>query len=324
MKKQIIIFIISIICLSLTYGIAHSYELIFSDDFERADIGGDWTTGAFPSDTNTIALVSGRVQATADGNFIETVQEFSGNLRIEMDLEKVGSSDHTCWDFGVGLKDLNQYSGLIRFDWGGVDGVGIGPKPGGGCGDDVTISSGVNKGKAIFTYQDGNVGFSFENDDGDIIDAGSVYAGDFDSSRIRIYLAAHLDTPRYIDNVRIYSFPAVDIDIKPGSYPNSINPRSKGKIPVAILSSMDFDAPTEVDMESLTFGPTGDEESLAFCSRSSEDVNDDGYDDLVCHFYTRNAEFQCADSEGILIGKTVDDTPLEGSDSVRIVPSACH
>ena len=117
---------------------------------------------------------------------------------------------------------------------------------------------------------------------------------------------------------------SVTIDIKPGSYPNSINPRSKGKIPVAILSSMEFDALTEVDMESLTFGPTGDEESFAFCSCSPEDVNDDGYDDLVCNFYTQKAGFQCGDSEGILIGMTADGALLEGSDSVRIVPSACR
>ncbi len=179
-------------------------ELIFSDDFERSDIGEDWITGAF-CDSDTITIVDGRVQATENCNYIETVQEFSGNLRIEMDLEKVGSSDHSCWDFGVLLKDLNQYSGIIRFDWGGVDGVAIGPEPGSGCGDDVTIPSGVNKGKAIFTYQDGTVGFSFENDDGDIIDAGSVYAGNIDSSRIRIHLAAHSDTPRYVDNIKIYS-----------------------------------------------------------------------------------------------------------------------
>jgi hypothetical protein len=116
----------------------------------------------------------------------------------------------------------------------------------------------------------------------------------------------------------------VFIDIKPDSYPNSINPRSKGKIPVAILSSMDFDAPTEVDTESITFGPTGDEESLAFCSPSPEDINDDGYYDLICHFYTQHAEFECGDSEGILKGQTVDETSVEGSDSVRIVPSACR
>jgi hypothetical protein len=114
------------------------------------------------------------------------------------------------------------------------------------------------------------------------------------------------------------------IDIKPGSYPNSINPHIKGKIPVAILSSMDFDAPAEVDTESLTFGPTGYEESLAFCGPSPEDVNDDGYDDLVCFFYTQMTGFACGDEEGILKGQTVDETPVEGSDSVRIVPSACR
>ena len=112
----------------------------------------------------------------------------------------------------------------------------------------------------------------------------------------------------------------VMVDIKPGSFPNSINPESKGKIPVAILSTLDFDAPGQVDRDSLTFGPTGDEDSLAFCSPSPEDVNCDGYDDLMCHFYTRQTGFACGDTEGILKGQTADGVPLEGSDSVRIVP----
>jgi len=126
----------------------------------------------------------------------------------------------------------------------------------------------------------------------------------------------------------------VSIDIKPGSDPNSINPKSEGKIPVAILSTMDFYAPAEIETESLTFGATGDEHSLAFCNPSPEDVNNDGYDDLLCHFYTQETGFQCGDEEGILKGQTVDEVPIEGSDSVdevpiegsdsvRIVPSAC-
>jgi hypothetical protein len=45
-----------------------------------------------------------------------------------------------------------------------------------------------------------------------------------------------------------------EIDIKPGSFPNSINPRSKGVIPVAILTTDTFDA-TTVDPLSVTFGP---------------------------------------------------------------------
>ena len=119
--------------------------------------------------------------------------------------------------------------------------------------------------------------------------------------------------------------PDFSIDIKPGSELNSINPIVKGKIPVAILSTIDFYAPDDVETESLTFGATGDEESLAFCNSNPEDVNSDGLDDLVCHFFTQKTGFKCGDVEGILRGQTEDEMPLalEGSDSVRIVPSAC-
>ena len=114
----------------------------------------------------------------------------------------------------------------------------------------------------------------------------------------------------------------VALDIKPGSYPNSINPESKGKIPVAILSTVEFDAPQMVNRDSLTFGPTGAEASLAFCNPEGEDVNRDGLLDLVCHFYTQTAAFQCGDTKGILKGETQepDGTLIEGSDSVRINP----
>ncbi|HKZ79572.1 MAG TPA: hypothetical protein VJ124_14950 [Pyrinomonadaceae bacterium] len=111
----------------------------------------------------------------------------------------------------------------------------------------------------------------------------------------------------------------VMIDIKPGSFPNSINPKSTSTIPVAILSTADFDAPSEVDKTSLTFGRTGNEQSLAFCNKSAEDVNSDGLLDQVCHFRTRLTGLQKGDTEGILNGMTVDGVPIEGRDSVRIV-----
>jgi probable HAF family extracellular repeat protein len=111
----------------------------------------------------------------------------------------------------------------------------------------------------------------------------------------------------------------VTIDIKPGGNSNCINSRNRGKIPVAILSTKDFDAPSQVDKKSLTFGSTGDEESLAFCNRFSRDVDGDGLKDVVCYFSTQSTGFSCADTEGILRGRTVDDTPIEGSDSIKIV-----
>lgn len=112
----------------------------------------------------------------------------------------------------------------------------------------------------------------------------------------------------------------VAIDIKPGSFPNSINPKSKGKIPVAILSSATFNAVTQVDQATLTFGHSGNEPSLAFCNPNGEDVNGDTLLDLVCHFHTPTAYFQSGDTQGILKGKTVGNIPIMGTDSVRIVP----
>ena len=109
------------------------------------------------------------------------------------------------------------------------------------------------------------------------------------------------------------------IDIKPHSDPNSINTNSKGTIPVAILSTPDFDAPSEVDKSSLTFGITGDEDSLAKCTKSSEDVNGDGLQDVVCHFKTQDTGFEKGDTEGILKGTTLGGVPFEGRDAVTIV-----
>lgn len=109
----------------------------------------------------------------------------------------------------------------------------------------------------------------------------------------------------------------VSIDIKPGSMPNSINPKSSGKIPVAILSKPDFDASASVNINSLTFGHAGTETSLAFCN--SEDVNGDGLIDLMCHFYTQQTGFQAGDTTGILKGLTTANVQIVGQDSVNIV-----
>jgi len=123
-----------------------------------------------------------------------------------------------------------------------------------------------------------------------------------------------------LDQLTVVCEIPVAIDIKPGSFPNSINPKSRGTIPVGILSSSTFDAPTSVDRTSLTFGRTGNEQSLAFCNSSPEDVNVDGFLDLVCHFNTQQTGFQAGDTAGALKGKTVTGTPIIGTDSVRIVP----
>jgi len=110
----------------------------------------------------------------------------------------------------------------------------------------------------------------------------------------------------------------VTIDIKPGEGPAPINTKSKGMIPVAVLSNDTFDAVAQIDETSLTFGHTGSEKSLAFCS-GPQDVNGDGLLDLVCHFDTPSTRFQAGDTKGNLKGKTLGGNTITGTDSVVIV-----
>jgi hypothetical protein len=113
---------------------------------------------------------------------------------------------------------------------------------------------------------------------------------------------------------------SVAIDIRPLSSRNLVNVWGWGFVPVAILSSPTFDAFEMTDQGSLTFGRTGEEASMVFCSPWALDANSDGYADLLCFFRTSAAGFQCGDTQGILRGATGDGTSLEGKGTVRVYP----
>ena len=113
------------------------------------------------------------------------------------------------------------------------------------------------------------------------------------------------------------------IDIKPGSDPNSINTKSKGVIPVAILGSAIFDV-TTVDVTTLEFGPDGatpahDLTDPVVYADHLQDVNLDGFTDLVCHFKTQEAGLVMGDTDATLTGDTNDGETFTGMDSVNIV-----
>ena len=106
----------------------------------------------------------------------------------------------------------------------------------------------------------------------------------------------------------------VSTDIKPGSSPNSINPRSKGVIPVAILTTETFDA-TDVDPSTVFFGPTGTEATPVHSSL--EDIDGDGETDMILHFKTVATGIQCGDLSATLTGKTFSGQMVQGTDSVK-------
>lgn len=105
----------------------------------------------------------------------------------------------------------------------------------------------------------------------------------------------------------------VEIDIKPGSYPNSINLKSNGVVPVAVLTTEDFDA-VDVDPGTVEFAgalPL----RWAMC-----DVDDDGDLDIVFHFKTQDLSLDENSTEAELTGQTNDGDDISGTDDVRIVP----
>jgi hypothetical protein len=107
----------------------------------------------------------------------------------------------------------------------------------------------------------------------------------------------------------------VVLDVRPGSPENTINPKSQGVIPVAILSTNAFDAST-LDPRNVRFGPN---RALATGKAQLDDVNGDGQSDILLHFRTQESGIQCGDTSVSITGETVDGIPIQGSDAIRTV-----
>ena len=111
----------------------------------------------------------------------------------------------------------------------------------------------------------------------------------------------------------------VAIDIKPGLKRIArIDPRSRREIPVAILGGRGFDV-RKVDVSTLTFGRTGDEQSLKRCIQRPQRINRDRRPDLLCFFENQRAGFEATDSRGVLKGVTVDGKAFEGESMLKVI-----
>ena len=122
----------------------------------------------------------------------------------------------------------------------------------------------------------------------------------------------------------VTTFNEIPIDIKPGSEQNPINCNNQnGKLPVAILSTNEFDA-TTVDHTTVKFGKQGIEAEEAhkkgnIVKRHEEDVNGDNLTDLMFHFDKSQTQLGCDDTQGVLKGLTFGGEPIRGTDEINPV-----
>lgn len=166
---------------------------------------------------------------------------------------------------------------------------------------------------------------------GEVITSGGIYASvnvggphilKLSGGTYRMYYSGY-------DGVHLRILSAISgieviIDIKPGIYPNAINLGSKGLIPIAIFSEVDFDAttvdPDTVELAGATVDMKGKGKSNKYMAHE-EDVDGDGLIDLVVQVATANLDpSSLQDGFAILTGKTYDGENIEGEDEIIIVP----
>lgn len=114
----------------------------------------------------------------------------------------------------------------------------------------------------------------------------------------------------------LYDPTVVTIDIRPDEFPNRIDSRGSDVVPIAIFSTIGFNA-THVNAGTLKLagaGPARGERG------DVTDVNADGRPDLVVHFSARELKLtRPGDAVAELEGRTWSGLPFSGTDLVEFI-----
>jgi FG-GAP-like repeat len=107
------------------------------------------------------------------------------------------------------------------------------------------------------------------------------------------------------------------IDIRPGQFPNRVNPHSHALIRVALLATDTFDL-TMLDPHTVRFGPAGAHP----VGVRQNDVDGDGRLDVIYYFKTNKTGIACGDTTASLVGVIDEGQTFAGTDSVQT--EGCH
>jgi streptogramin lyase len=271
------------------------------------------------------------VKLTANGEelFRRDVPGFFSNAPQQIDVYSV---DGSVWHGG--FNDVFKWTadGALLIRLGGFDrpvSVAVDQRDGSVWVADLSV---VSTGAVVKLDSEGNelirkdlgivpLAVSVDSDDGSVwvgtggddID-GAVFKLSPNGEIILKLQSEAFNESRAIRVARVHtSVKTIEIDIKPGSYPNSINLKSTGKVPVAILTTDYFDV-YDVDPVSCVFAG-------AYPLRwNMEDVDHDGDHDMIFHFMTQELELNKDSTEATIECETFEGMQITGTDSVNIVP----
>lgn len=209
--------------------------------------------------------------------------------------------------------------------WGAIDGVTYNT----GGTYDVVITlhkTSDTTGEAYMTINGEPQGFyvpNWHSGPADLMPAGMTFSGDMQHLQVFYglygYGATHtvdfedISVEGYLSGPPLAPCFEQAIDIKPGSDPNSINLKSKGVVPVALLTTDSIDA-SDVDPVTVLFA------SAAPLRWAMEDVDSDGDMDMLFNFEAQELDLTGDSTEAFLIGYTYGGEFIWGKDTVNIVP----
>jgi hypothetical protein len=328
----------------------------YNDTFTQSDgpaVG--WTPVGDPT-LVAWAVENGEYSAEVAANYTHTYSFLNNfgplsDYKVEVTVIPIGPFSGDGWRAGLIVR-ANPNSGGDEYDYYQIhtyqDGLRISKLVAGGTAEDFyredfefplleTHTLGVEaKGNQLKFYYNGQVVIPYswipQTIDGAVIDEGLGYCWHegqygpvppFLSGMIGLRVWGHTGTPHvHFDNFKYCELPkVVAIDIKPGSFPNSINLGSAGVTPVAILSDSTFDA-TQIDPATVSLA--GAQVKLIGKGKKyscgAQDINDDGLLDLVCHVVTAQFSIEPGSSVAVLEAKTFGGQAIRGEDSINIVP----
>jgi len=112
----------------------------------------------------------------------------------------------------------------------------------------------------------------------------------------------------------------IQIDIKPSSHTNNININTSSVIPVALLSTNDFNTTTDIDLSTISIAGANvkllGNGGTHLCN--NEDVNTDGLMDIVCLIETSQVMIELGQSLAALEAKTHEGILVHGEDFINI------